>query len=163
MKQLLAKLRSLWCVNFVLPILFVLTLASGRVVVFRNVVFSILVFSTKNKYSSFLKKVFVFHKICFKVILLKTFKISSGSHIKTSPTPKRRAVSRILTTVFQKNLCSFCWFQNETSKKKRFLVLRQKPIHDFGVIAAIILFYKYLPKMVLVELQILAWERQTVR
>ena len=26
------------------------------------------------------------------------------------------------------NLCSFCWFENETSTKKHFLVLRQKPI-----------------------------------
>ena len=27
---------------------------------------------------------------------------------------------------FLENLCSFCWLQNETSKKKRFPVLRQK-------------------------------------
>ena len=38
-------------------------------------VYSILVFSTKKGYSSFLEKVFVFHKICFKVKVLKTFKI----------------------------------------------------------------------------------------
>ena len=36
-------------------------------------VYSILVFSTKKGYSSFLEKVFVFHKICFKVKVLKTF------------------------------------------------------------------------------------------
>ena len=38
-------------------------------------VYSILVFSTKKGYSSFLEKVFVFLKICFKVKVLKTFKI----------------------------------------------------------------------------------------
>ena len=37
--------------------------------------FSILVLSTKKRYSSFSKKVFVFQKTCFKVKVLKTFKI----------------------------------------------------------------------------------------
>ena len=59
--------NSLWQINFVLPILFVLTLASDRVVLFRNVAFSILVLSTKKRYSNFLKTNCVFQKICFKV------------------------------------------------------------------------------------------------
>ena len=69
-KYLLAKLSS-----FVVTILFVLSLASDMAVWYGNDAFSILVLSTKKRYFSFLKKVFVFHKIYFKVKLLKTFKI----------------------------------------------------------------------------------------
>ena len=76
------KLCSLWYIHFALPILFVLTLSSDRAVLCGNVVFLILVLSTKRQYSSFLKKVFVFQKISFKVLVLRTFKISSDSHIK---------------------------------------------------------------------------------
>ena len=47
------------------------------------------VHSTKKRYSSFLKKVFFFQKICFKV--LKQFKISSDCHIKTCRSFKRSA------------------------------------------------------------------------
>ena len=42
-------------------------------VLYGNDAFSILVLSTKKLYSSFLKMVFVFQKICFKVKVLKTF------------------------------------------------------------------------------------------
>ena len=63
LKQLLAKPRSLRQVHFALPILFVLTLASGRAVLYGNIAFSILVLSTKKRYSNFLKKVFIFDKI----------------------------------------------------------------------------------------------------
>ena len=45
-------------------------------VLYGNGAFSILVFSTKKWCSSFLKKGFVFQKICFKVKVLKTFKFS---------------------------------------------------------------------------------------
>ena len=58
---------------FLVAILFILTLASDRAVLNGNDVFPILVVSTKKRYSSFLKKVFVFQKICFKVKVLKTF------------------------------------------------------------------------------------------
>ena len=44
---------------------------------------SILVLSTKKRYSSFLKRVCVFQKIYFKVKVLKSFKISNDCHIKT--------------------------------------------------------------------------------
>ena len=47
------------------------------IVLYGNDAFSILVLSTKNQYSSFLKKVFVFQKVYFKVTVLKTFKVSS--------------------------------------------------------------------------------------
>ena len=68
---------------FVVAILFVLTLASDRAVLNGNDVFSILVVSIKKKYSSFLKKVFVFQKICFKVKVLKTSETFADGHIKT--------------------------------------------------------------------------------
>ena len=41
---------------------------------YGNVTFSILVLSTKKRYSSFLKKILVFQKLHFKVKVLKTFK-----------------------------------------------------------------------------------------
>ena len=37
----------------------------------------------KKKYSSFLKKVFVFQKICFKGKVLKTFRIFTDCYLKT--------------------------------------------------------------------------------
>ena len=41
------------------------------------------------------QKVFVFQKICFKVKVLKTFKISIKRHIKTCRFLKRRAILKI--------------------------------------------------------------------
>ena len=49
---------------------------------YGNHAFSILVLSSEKRYYNFLKKVFLFHKICFIVKVLKTFKISSDCHIK---------------------------------------------------------------------------------
>ena len=46
---------------------FVLTLVSDMVVLYGNDAFSNLMVSSKKQYSSFLKMVFVFQKICFKV------------------------------------------------------------------------------------------------
>ena len=66
--------------HFVLPILFVLTMAFDRAVLHGNNVFSVLVMSSKKQYSSFFK---ITSKICFKVTTLKTFKISSDCPIKT--------------------------------------------------------------------------------
>ena len=53
-----------------------LTLAYDKAVFNGNGVFSILVASTKKRYSSFLKNVFAFQKICFKVKVLKMFELS---------------------------------------------------------------------------------------
>ena len=64
----------------VLFYLFVLILASDRAVLNGSYVFSILVVSTKKRYSSFLKLVFVFEKIWIKVNALKTFKTSDLSN-----------------------------------------------------------------------------------
>ena len=99
-KQLLAKLRSLWQIHFILTILFVLILASDMPVLYRNYDFSILAHSTKKRYSTFSKKVFVFQKICFKVKVLKTFETFTDCHIKTCRSLKRRAILKIPSTVF---------------------------------------------------------------
>ena len=81
-------------------ILFVLTLVSDRAVLNGNDVFSVSVVSTKKLYSSFLKKVFVFQKICFKVKVLKTFETFTHCHLKTCRSLKRRAILKIPSTAF---------------------------------------------------------------
>ena len=55
-------------------------LASDMPVLYENDGFSILVISIKKQYFSFLKKVFVFQKICFKVKVLKMFNIFTDCH-----------------------------------------------------------------------------------
>ena len=62
--------------------------------------FSILVLSTEKRYSSYLKKVFVFQKICFKVKVLKSFKTFTDCRIKTCRPLKRRAILKIPSTAF---------------------------------------------------------------
>ena len=63
--------------------LFFLTLASDIAVLYENDASSILVLSTKKGYCTFLKRAFVFQKICFKGKVLKTFKISTDCHVNT--------------------------------------------------------------------------------
>ena len=94
-------------------------MASDRVVLHGNILFSILIFSTKKQYSSFFEKVFVFSQKLFRSYILKTFKISSACHRKPCRSFKRRSILKIPSTLFQKSQCSFCWLQNNTSKKKR--------------------------------------------
>ena len=77
-----------------------LTLAFDREVLCVNVAFSNLVLSIKKRYSSFLKKVCMFQKICFKVKTLKAFKICSDCHIKTCRSLKRRPILKIPATYF---------------------------------------------------------------
>ena len=69
-------------------------------VLYGNDAFSILVLSTKKQLSSFLKKVFVIQKICFKVKVLKTFKTSSDCHIKIYKSIKQRAILKIPNAIF---------------------------------------------------------------
>ena len=88
-EQLLANLCYL---HFVLPILFVLTLASDSAVLYGNIALSILVLLTIKQHSRFLERNCVFQKIYFKVEVLKTFKSSSDCHIKTCRSLKRRAI-----------------------------------------------------------------------
>ena len=86
--------------HFLLPILFVLTLASDRAVLYGIVALSISVLSTKKWSSGFVNGICVFQKICFKVKVLKMFKISSDCHIKTCQSVKRRASLKVLISVF---------------------------------------------------------------
>ena len=62
--------------------------------------FQTLVVSTEKRYSSFLKKVFVFQKICFKVKVLKKFETFTGRHIKACRSLKRRTILKIPSIVF---------------------------------------------------------------
>ena len=71
-------------------------------VLYGNGAFSILMLSTKNQNSSFLKKFFVFQKICFKVKVLKAFKIFSDCHIKTCRSLQRRAFWKSPVTLFRR-------------------------------------------------------------
>ena len=87
-----------------LSIIFVLTMTSVAADLYGNVVFSILVLSTKERCPSFLKNVFLFQKIFSKAEVLKVFKIfidcSTDYHIKTCRSLKRRAILRIPKTAF---------------------------------------------------------------
>ena len=73
---------------------------TGKRLLYENDAFSILLLSTKKLCSSFLKKAFVFRKICFKVKVLKTFKISTDCHIKTCRSLKWRAILKSPSMVF---------------------------------------------------------------
>ena len=61
------KICSFCNVSLVLPILFVLTLVFDNTVMYGHVAFSVIVLSSKKRYSSFLKKDLVFQKTSFKV------------------------------------------------------------------------------------------------
>ena len=84
----MAKVHSLWQVHFELPIQFVLTLAFDWVVFME-----MLHFHSRNSelktVLKFLRKVLVFQKTCFKVKILKTFKIPGDYYIKTWQSLKR--------------------------------------------------------------------------
>ena len=76
-------------VHFVLTVLFVIVLASDRVILSGNVVFSILVLSTQKVLQFFSKDFHFSEKLFLKVKALKTFKIL-----------KRRAIFEIPSTAF---------------------------------------------------------------
>ena len=96
--KIVAKLRSLWKVHFVLTIQFVLTF--NKTVLYENVTLSMTLLSTKQRYTRFLKMVLILHKTCFKVKVSKMFKISSDCHIRTCRSRKRRAIIKIPATIF---------------------------------------------------------------
>ena len=73
-------------------------------VLYGNDTFLIVMLSTEKWYSSFLKKVFVFQKICFKVAILKTFKMSTNCHIETRRSLKRRNILKIPSSVLEEPL-----------------------------------------------------------
>ena len=64
-----------------------------------NVALSILILAIKKRYSSFLKRVCVFQKICFKIKILKTHKTSSDCYIKRRSL-KWRAILISPNTIF---------------------------------------------------------------
>ena len=68
---------------------------------YGNDALSILLLSTKKSHSSFLKKFFVFQKICFRVKVLKSFQIFSDCHIKTCRSLKWRAILKIPVLFFR--------------------------------------------------------------
>ena len=90
-----------------------------------NDAFSILVLSTKKRYSNLLKKDFGFQKVCFKAKLLRMFKGFTDCHIKTCRSLKRRAILKIPKTAFRRTYALSVNYK--MLKKKRLLVLRQKP------------------------------------
>ena len=69
----------------------------------------VVVFQLKGVTPVFLKKTYIFQKICFKVKALKTFKISNNRDIKTWRSLKRRAILKVPGNVLKKNICSICW------------------------------------------------------
>ena len=74
---------------------------------YRNHAFSVFVLSTQKMYPSFMKKVFVFQKISFKVKLLKLLKISTDCHIKIYRSLKRRYISKIRSTVIRRTYVGY--------------------------------------------------------
>ena len=85
-----------------------------------------LVPQTKKQYCSFLKKVIVFWKICFKFEILKMFNVFTDRHIKTCWSLKRTAILKIHSAALWKNLCSFSWSETSTSNKNHSPLLRPK-------------------------------------
>ena len=60
-------------------------------------------------FSSFSKESFVFQKICFKVKVMKTFKISGNCYKRIFWYLKWRAALEIPSPIFSESLCSLCW------------------------------------------------------
>ena len=79
---------------------FVLTLAFQREVLYGFVTFSMVVLLNKKPCSSFSKYLFVSQKTFLKVRVMKTFKVSSGCHIKVCQSPKRGSISKIPSSCF---------------------------------------------------------------
>ena len=94
------KLRSLWKVNFVLTSLSILTLVFDKAVLYGNVALSIVILSSKKSFDSLFLKSLVFQKICFKVKVMKTFKIFSDCHVKKCRSLKQRTILKIPSAVF---------------------------------------------------------------
>ena len=86
--------------------------------------FSILVASTKILYSSSLKNVFVFEKICFKDEVLKTFEIFTDCHIKHADLSNGGLFWKSLVPAFRRTYALSVGFKMKTLS---FPMLRQKP------------------------------------
>ena len=83
-------------------------------------------FQLKNGwYTSFLKNVFIFHKICLKSKALKTFKISTDYHIKTCHLSNRGPFRKSLVPFFRRVCALFVGFKMKPLGKT-VLKLKQK-------------------------------------
>ena len=92
-------------VHFVLPILFVLTLTSDRAVLYGNVAFSLLVLSTKKRYSNFFQSKSIQNVQNFQWLLHENMPISqtegyftSDCYMKTCRSLKQRAILPVIVT-----------------------------------------------------------------
>ena len=94
-----------------------LTMASDVAVLYGNDVFLFLVLWTKRRYSSFLKMVFTFQKIYFKVKVLKTFKISTDCHIKTCRSVKGRQFWKFPVPFFRRTYALSVGFKTKPQRK----------------------------------------------
>ena len=105
-------------------------MASDRVVLNGYDVFSILVVSTEKRYLlQFFEKGFRFPEICFKVKILKTFETFTDCHIKTCRPPiSTEGYFENPKYRFLEEPMFFLLALKWNSKKKRFWILRQKPI-----------------------------------
>ena len=71
-------------------------------VLYGNDAFSLLVLTTKKRYSNFLKKVLVFQKICFKVKKYWNRSKFPQFVTKTCRSLKQRAIFKIPSTIFRR-------------------------------------------------------------
>ena len=113
-------------------------------VFYENDALSILVLSTKKGYSSFLKKVFIFQKSCFKVKVLKTFKIFTDCRIKTCQSLKWRNISKIpIPLVLKWNFWKKIFSSIKTKTSPNFAVkLAWRSNHSFLLSIWWITFFK---------------------
>ena len=86
----------------------------------RNDVLSISVVLTKKWYSSFLKKVFLFQKICFKVKVLKTFETFTDCHIKHVDLSNGELVWKSLVPIFRRTYALSVGSKMKTLRKTFF-------------------------------------------
>ena len=94
--------------------------------------FLILVLSTKKRFSSFLKKVFVFRKFCFKVQVLKTIKISTDCHIKHINLSNRGLLLKPLVLFFRQTYALSVSFKMKRIQKA-FSSVKIKANTDFAI------------------------------
>ena len=97
-----------------------LTVTSGMAFLHEKDAFLILVFSTKKRCSSFLKKAFVFQKICVKVKVLKTLKISTDCHIKHADPPSGGLFLKSLVPFFRRTYALSVGFKMKPLRKSVF-------------------------------------------
>ena len=84
-------------------------------VLYRNDAFSNLVLSTKKRFSSFFKKVFIFQKICFKVKVLAM--ISTWKHVDLS---NGGLIWKSLVRVFRRTYALSVGFETKPLRKSVF-------------------------------------------